>query len=64
MGGGSLLSIYVSVPIILGHYISDTYDMNRRMWYSWNDSHGHRIDWDELRRDRERTGYLFFYAAK
>ncbi|KAK2141759.1 hypothetical protein LSH36_1047g00005 [Paralvinella palmiformis] len=49
---------------VSGHYISDTYDMNRRMWYSWNDSHGHRIDWDELRRDRERTGYLFFYAAK
>ncbi|XP_060556137.1 ubiquitin carboxyl-terminal hydrolase 37-like isoform X2 [Ruditapes philippinarum] len=47
-----------------GHYLSDVYDMKKRSWYSFDDSHVTKITEQEVKTKRERSGYIFFYMSK
>ncbi|XP_064597837.1 ubiquitin carboxyl-terminal hydrolase 37-like [Liolophura sinensis] len=47
-----------------GHYISDVYDFKKGEWYSYNDSHVTKTTEAEIRKRRERSGYIFFYMCK
>ncbi|XP_053386505.1 ubiquitin carboxyl-terminal hydrolase 37-like [Mercenaria mercenaria] len=47
-----------------GHYLSDVYDMKKKAWYSFDDSHVTKISEAEVKSKRERSGYIFFYMSK
>ncbi|KAL3854008.1 hypothetical protein ACJMK2_013292, partial [Sinanodonta woodiana] len=61
-----LISIvnHVGTSSVLGHYISDVYDIKKRSWFSFDDSHVTRTTEQEVQSKRERTGYIFFYISK
>lgn len=48
----------------LGHYISDVYDMKKQSWLTYNDLDVSRTQEAAVRRDRDRSGYIFFYMHK
>lgn len=47
-----------------GHYLSDVYDMKKKSWYSFDDSHVSKITEAEVKSKRQRSGYIFFYMSK
>uniref|UniRef100_A0A7N6AB05 Ubiquitin carboxyl-terminal hydrolase n=1 Tax=Anabas testudineus TaxID=64144 RepID=A0A7N6AB05_ANATE len=47
-----------------GHYISDVYDMKKQSWLTYNDLDVSRTQEAAVRRDRDRSGYIFFYMHK
>ena len=47
-----------------GHYITDVLNMDKRQWYSYDDSNVTRIDERDVRENRTRSGYIFFYVSK
>lgn len=47
-----------------GHYISDVYDMKKQSWLTYNDLDVSRTQESSVQRDRERSGYIFFYMHK
>lgn len=49
---------------ILGHYISDVYDMKKQSWLTYNDLDVSRTQEAAVQRDRDRSGYIFFYMHK
>uniref|UniRef100_A0A3P8WGD3 Ubiquitin carboxyl-terminal hydrolase n=1 Tax=Cynoglossus semilaevis TaxID=244447 RepID=A0A3P8WGD3_CYNSE len=44
-----------------GHYISDVYDMKKQSWLTYNDLDVSRTQEAAVQRDRDRSGYIFFY---
>ena len=62
LGKKALLLILLFIPP--GHYLSDVYDMKKKGWFSFDDSHVTRIPESEVRTKRERSGYIFFYMSK
>ncbi|XP_059535343.1 ubiquitin carboxyl-terminal hydrolase 26 [Myotis daubentonii] len=44
-----------------GHYISDAYDFERKVWFTYNDMQVSSIQEVVMRESRLRTGYMFFY---
>lgn len=53
---------YISGPS--GHYISDVYDMKKQSWLTYNDLDVSRTQEATVQRDRDRSGYIFFYMHK
>ena len=47
-----------------GHYISDVYDMKKQSWLTYNDEQVSRTLEATVQRDRDRSGYIFFYMHK
>uniref|UniRef100_A0A3Q3VY28 Ubiquitin carboxyl-terminal hydrolase n=1 Tax=Mola mola TaxID=94237 RepID=A0A3Q3VY28_MOLML len=47
-----------------GHYISDVYDMKTQSWLTYNDLDVSRTQEAAIQRDRDRSGYIFFYMHK
>ncbi|KAL2081526.1 hypothetical protein ACEWY4_023379 [Coilia grayii] len=47
-----------------GHYISDVYDMRKQSWLTYNDMDVSRTQESTVQRDRDRSGYIFFYMHK
>ncbi|CAJ1078726.1 ubiquitin carboxyl-terminal hydrolase 37 isoform X1 [Xyrichtys novacula] len=47
-----------------GHYITDVYDMKKQSWLTYNDLDVSRTQETAVRRDRDRSGYIFFYMHK
>lgn len=47
-----------------GHYISDVYDMRKQSWLTYNDLDVSRTQESTVQRDRDRSGYIFFYMHK
>uniref|UniRef100_A0A4W5P2M7 Ubiquitin carboxyl-terminal hydrolase n=1 Tax=Hucho hucho TaxID=62062 RepID=A0A4W5P2M7_9TELE len=47
-----------------GHYISDIYDMKKQSWLTYNDLDVSRTQEATVQRDRDRSGYIFFYMHK
>lgn len=47
-----------------GHYMSDVYDMRKKSWFSFDDSHVTKISEADVKTKRERSGYIFFYMSK
>lgn len=47
-----------------GHYISDVYDMRKQSWLTYNDLDVSRTQEAAVQRDRDRSGYIFFYMNK
>uniref|UniRef100_A0A8C7MAK3 Ubiquitin carboxyl-terminal hydrolase n=1 Tax=Oncorhynchus kisutch TaxID=8019 RepID=A0A8C7MAK3_ONCKI len=47
-----------------GHYISDIYDMKKQSWLTYNDLDVSRTQEAMVQRDRDRSGYIFFYMHK
>ncbi|XP_059355544.1 ubiquitin carboxyl-terminal hydrolase 37-like [Carassius carassius] len=47
-----------------GHYISDVYDMRKQSWLTYNDLDVSRTQESTVQRDRDRSGYIFFYIHK
>ncbi|KAB5577271.1 hypothetical protein PHYPO_G00207980 [Pangasianodon hypophthalmus] len=47
-----------------GHYISDVYDMKKQSWLTYNDLDVSRTQESTVQRDRDRSGYIFFYMHK
>ncbi|XP_055019497.1 ubiquitin carboxyl-terminal hydrolase 37 isoform X1 [Boleophthalmus pectinirostris] len=47
-----------------GHYISDVYDMKKQSWLTYNDLDVSRTQEVAVQRDRDRSGYIFFYMHK
>ncbi|CAH1249717.1 USP37 [Branchiostoma lanceolatum] len=47
-----------------GHYISDVYDMQKRAWLKWDDSHVECTSERYVREKRQTSGYIFFYMNK
>lgn len=47
-----------------GHYISDVYDMKKQSWLTYNDLDVSRTQEGAVQRDRDRSGYIFFYMQK
>ncbi|TRY88848.1 hypothetical protein DNTS_016932 [Danionella cerebrum] len=44
-----------------GHYISDVFDMRKQSWLTYNDLDVSRTQEAAVQRDRDRSGYIFFY---
>ncbi|XP_036299407.1 ubiquitin carboxyl-terminal hydrolase 26 [Pipistrellus kuhlii] len=44
-----------------GHYISDAYDFERKVWFTYNDMDVSSIQEVLMRETRISTGYIFFY---
>ena len=49
---------------VAGHYITDVLSMEKRQWYSYDDSDVTRISENDVREKRTRSGYIFFYVSK
>ncbi|XP_064182843.1 ubiquitin carboxyl-terminal hydrolase 37-like [Anguilla rostrata] len=47
-----------------GHYVSDVYDMKKQSWLTYNDLDVSRTQESAVQRDRERSGYIFFYMQR
>lgn len=47
-----------------GHYISDVFDMKKQSWLTYNDLDVSRTQEAAVQRDRDRSGYIFFYMHK
>uniref|UniRef100_A0A672HJQ1 Ubiquitin carboxyl-terminal hydrolase n=1 Tax=Salarias fasciatus TaxID=181472 RepID=A0A672HJQ1_SALFA len=47
-----------------GHYISDVFDMKKQSWLTYNDLDVSRTQEATVQRDRDRSGYIFFYMHK
>ncbi|XP_077436232.1 ubiquitin carboxyl-terminal hydrolase 37 isoform X1 [Vanacampus margaritifer] len=47
-----------------GHYISDVYDMKKQSWLTYNDLDVSRTQEATVQRERDRSGYIFFYMHK
>ncbi|XP_015724439.1 ubiquitin carboxyl-terminal hydrolase 37 isoform X2 [Coturnix japonica] len=47
-----------------GHYISDAYDIKKQTWFTYNDLEVSRTLETTVQRDRDRSGYIFFYMHK
>lgn len=47
-----------------GHYISDVYDMKKQSWLTYNDLAVSETQEAVVQRDRDRSGYIFFYMHK
>ncbi|KAM9447985.1 ubiquitin carboxyl-terminal hydrolase 37-like isoform 2-T6 [Salvelinus alpinus] len=47
-----------------GHYISDVYDMKKQSWLTYNDLDVSRTQEASVQRDRDCSGYIFFYMHK
>ncbi|XP_052004409.1 ubiquitin carboxyl-terminal hydrolase 37 [Xyrauchen texanus] len=47
-----------------GHYISDVYDMKKQSWLTYNDLDVSRTQESTVQKDRDRSGYIFFYMHK
>ncbi|KAG7466789.1 hypothetical protein MATL_G00146030 [Megalops atlanticus] len=47
-----------------GHYISDVYDMKKQAWLTYNDLDVSRTQECTVQRERDRSGYIFFYMHK
>lgn len=61
------LSVHKYEPYLfstLGHYISDVYDMKKQSWLTYNDLDVSRTQEAAVQRDRDRSGYIFFYMHK
>lgn len=54
--------LFVFPPV--GHYISDVYDMKKQSWLTYNDLDVSRTQESTVQRDRDRSGYIFFYMHK
>ena len=55
---------HMGISSSTGHYISDVYDIKKRGWFSFDDSHVSKITESEVMSKRERSGYIFFYMSK
>ncbi|WAR10025.1 UBP37-like protein [Mya arenaria] len=55
---------HMGISSTTGHYISDVYDMKKRSWHSYDDSHVTNILESNVKSQRERSGYIFFYMSK
>lgn len=51
-------------PPPAGHYISDVYDMKKQSWLTYNDLDVSRTQEAAVQRDRDCSGYIFFYMHK
>ncbi|XP_039612422.1 ubiquitin carboxyl-terminal hydrolase 37 isoform X2 [Polypterus senegalus] len=47
-----------------GHYISDVYDIKKQSWLTYNDLDVTKTQVSSIQRDRDRSGYIFFYMHK
>ncbi|XP_035995609.1 ubiquitin carboxyl-terminal hydrolase 37-like isoform X2 [Fundulus heteroclitus] len=47
-----------------GHYISDVFDMKKQSWLTYNDLEVSRTQEAAVQRDRDRSGYIFFYMHR
>ena len=55
---------HIGSSSIVGHYVSDVFDIKKSSWFSCDDSRVSRTAETEVRAKRERTGYIFFYLNK
>ena len=46
-----------------GHYVSDVYDAKKDTWFSYDDSDVQTISESTVRKERCKSGYIFFYAV-
>ncbi|XP_072034963.1 ubiquitin carboxyl-terminal hydrolase 37-like [Amphiura filiformis] len=46
-----------------GHYVSDVYNTKKDSWFSYDDSDVQKIQESVVREERQRSGYIFFYAV-
>lgn len=54
----------ISVFSITGHYICDVFDMKKKGWFSFDDSHVTSVSELDVLTKREKCGYIFFYISK
>lgn len=47
-----------------GHYVCDVYQADKKCWLSYDDTSVMKREERQLREERKRTGYIFFYQAK
>lgn len=47
-----------------GHYVSDVYDMKKQSWLTYNDLDVSRTQESAVQKDRDRSGYIFFYMQR
>ncbi|KAL6031420.1 hypothetical protein STEG23_010092 [Scotinomys teguina] len=47
-----------------GHYINDTFDFSKRLWFTYDDPEVSNIQEDFVLKARLNTGYVFFYMDK
>lgn len=59
-----ILTSHISILVVPGHYISDVYDMKKQSWLTYNDLDVSRTQEAAVQRDRDRSGYIFFYMHK
>ncbi|CAG2223892.1 USP26_29_37 [Mytilus edulis] len=55
---------HIGSSSVVGHYVSDVYDIKKASWFSCDDSHVSRTTETDVRTKRERSGYIFFYLNK
>uniref|UniRef100_A0A8C1SRW2 Ubiquitin carboxyl-terminal hydrolase 37 n=1 Tax=Cyprinus carpio TaxID=7962 RepID=A0A8C1SRW2_CYPCA len=60
----SFIRCSLSLSSYIGHYISDVYDMRKQSWLTYNDLDVSRTQESTVQRDRDRSGYIFFYMHK
>lgn len=59
-----ILPSHISILLVPGHYISDVFDMKKQSWLTYNDLDVSRTQEAAVQRDRDRSGYIFFYMHK
>ncbi|XP_061091398.1 ubiquitin carboxyl-terminal hydrolase 37-like [Conger conger] len=47
-----------------GHYVSDVYDMKKQSWLTYNDLNVTRTQESAVQRDRDQSGYIYFYMQR
>ncbi|XP_075465780.1 ubiquitin carboxyl-terminal hydrolase 37 isoform X3 [Ascaphus truei] len=69
---GELLHSYRLISVVShigsssssGHYISDVYDLKKLAWFTYNDLAVSKTQETAVQRDRDGSGYIFFYMHK
>ncbi|KAL5006136.1 hypothetical protein ScPMuIL_017294 [Solemya velum] len=61
-----LISIvnHIGSTSVAGHYICDVFDMKKKGWFSFDDSHVTSVSELDVLTKREKCGYIFFYISK
>ncbi|XP_071822853.1 ubiquitin carboxyl-terminal hydrolase 37-like isoform X2 [Apostichopus japonicus] len=52
---------HIGSSLTMGHYVSDVFNSKSESWLSYDDSNVSVISGNQVREERKRTGYIFFY---
>lgn len=52
---------HIGNSLTMGHYVSDVFNSKSKSWLSYDDSNVTVISGAQVRHDRRKTGYIFFY---